>query len=197
MRFFVQGTLAKFDSMNISTMSVALVLIGLIVLWAVLTYNRFVKLVNLAKEAWSGIDVQLKRRFNLVPNLVEVVKGYAKHEAGTLERVTQMRVGSQNVSEREAEEGQISRALANLFAVAEAYPDLKASQNFLDLQDNLDEIEDHIQLARRYYNGSVRDLNVLVESFPSNLIARIFNFTTAEFFEIELARQRDVPKIEL
>lgn len=197
MRFFVQGTLAKFDSMNISTMSVALVLIGLIVLWAVLTYNRFVKLVNLVKEAWSGIDVQLKRRFNLVPNLVEVVKGYAKHEAGTLERVTQMRVGSQNVSEREAEEGQISRALANLFAVAEAYPDLKASQNFLDLQDNLDEIEDHIQLARRYYNGSVRDLNVLVESFPSNLIARIFNFTTAEFFEIELARQRDVPKIEL
>ena len=183
--------------MNISTTTVILVLLGLIALWAVFTYNRFIKLINMVKEAWSGIDVQLKRRFNLIPNLVETVKGYAKHEVSALESVTQMRASSQNVNEREAEEGMVSRALANLFAVAEAYPDLKASRNFLDLQNNLDEIEDHIQMARRYYNGAVRDLNVLVESFPSNLIAALFNFRIAEFFEIELARHRDVPKVEL
>ena len=183
--------------MNISTTTIILVLIGLAGLWVILTYNRFIKLINMVKEAWSGIDVQLKRRFNLIPNLVETVKGYAKHEASVLEDVTRMRVNSEDVNQRGAEEGQISQALANLFAVAEAYPDLKASQNFLDLQNNLDEIEDAIQMARRYYNGSVRDLNVLVDSFPSNLIARMFNFQIAEFFEIELARQRDVPKVEI
>lgn len=179
-----------------NTSMVILLLIGLIVLWAIFTYNRFIKLINRVKEAWSGIDVQLKRRFNLIPNLVETVKGYAKHETSTLESVTNLRSDSQDVNERGAKEGQISRALANLFAVAEAYPDLKASQNFVDLQNSLDEIEDDIQLARRYYNGSVRDLNVLVESFPSNLIAGAFNFKTAEFFEIELARQRDVPEVD-
>lgn len=182
--------------MNISTTTTILVLTGLAALWAVFTYNRFVKLTNMVKEAWSGIDVQLKRRFNLIPNLIETVKGYAKHETNALESVTHLRANSQDVNQRGAEEGQISQALANLFAVAEAYPDLKASQNFLDLQNNLDEIESEIQMARRYYNGSVRDLNVLVESFPSNLIARAFNFKIAEFFEIELARQRDVPKVD-
>lgn len=182
--------------MNISAFTIFLIIIGLTILWGILTYNRFIKLTNMVKEAWSGIDVQLKRRFNLIPNLIETVKGYAKHESKVLEELTSTRSGSQDVNQRGAQEGQISHALANLFAVAEAYPDLKASQNFIDLQDNLDEIENQIQMARRYYNGAVRDLNVLVESFPSNLIARVFNFATAEFFEIELARQRDLPKVE-
>ena len=182
--------------MTISTSTVVLVLIGLIVAWAIFTYNRFIKLVNRVKEAWSGIDVQLRRRFNLIPNLVQSVKGYAKHETQVLEDVTRMRAGSQDVNQRAIEEGHLSKALANLFAVAEAYPDLKASRNFLDLQDELTTIENEIQMSRRYYNGAVRDLNILVESFPSNLIARLFGFMTAEFFEIELASQRDVPKVE-
>ena len=182
--------------MNISGFTIFLLFIGLVIVWGILTYNRFIKLINRVKEAWSGIDVQLKRRFNLIPNLIETVKGYAKHESNVLEELTDIRTGSQDVNQRGAQEGQISHALTNLFAVAEAYPDLKASQNFIDLQDNLDDIENAIQMARRYYNGAVRDLNVLVESFPSNLIARVFNFTTAEFFEIELARQKDVPKVE-
>jgi len=182
--------------MTISTSTVILVLIGLIVAWAIFTYNRFIKLVNRVKEAWSGIDVQLKRRFNLIPNLIQTVKGYAKHETELLEELTQTRAGSQDVNQRGVEEGHISRAIANLFAVAEAYPDLKASRNFLELQGSLETIENEIQMSRRYYNGSVRDLNILVESFPSNLIARYFGFATAEFFEIELASQRDVPKVE-
>ena len=182
--------------MTISTFTVMLVMIGLIVLWAVITYNRFIKLINRVKEAWSGIDIQLKRRFNLIPNLVETVKGYSRHETEVLEKITSTRAGSQNVNERGAEEGRISQAIRNLFAIVEAYPDLKASRNFLDLQDNLEQIENDIQLARRYYNGAVRDHNILVESFPSNLISWFFGFAIADFFEIELARQRDLPRAD-
>ena len=181
--------------MTISTSTVTLILIGLIAVWAVFTYNRFVKLTNRVEEAWSGIDVQLKRRFNLIPNLIQTVKGYAKHEAEVLENLTETRAGAKDVNQRGAQEGEISRAIANLFAVAEDYPDLKASQNFLDLQQSLDTVESEIQMARRYYNGAVRELNILVESFPSNLVARFFRFVTAEFFEIELASQRDVPRV--
>lgn len=179
-----------------TTATVLLVLAGLVLLWSILTYNRFIKLVNRVKEAWSGIDVQLKRRFNLIPNLIETVKGYARHEAEVLQKLTAERAGTQDVNRRGAEEGQLSQAIAHVFAVAEAYPDLKASQNFVDLQDSLEQVEGEIQLARRYYNGAVRDLNILVDSFPSNLIARAFGFTNAEFFEIELASHRDVPKVE-
>ena len=182
--------------MNLSATNIILILIALTVVWAIFTYNRFIKLKHMVKEAWSGIDVQLKRRFNLIPNLIETIKGYAKHEADTMEQLTRMRTGSEDVNQRGAEEGRITQAIQNLLAVAEEYPDLKASQNFLDLQNNLDEIENAIQLARRYYNGAVRDFNVLVESFPSNLIANVFSFQNADFFEIELARQRDVPKVE-
>lgn len=182
--------------MNVSASTIILVLIGLAAVWAIFTYNRFIKLVNMVKEAWSGIDVQLKRRFNLLPNLIATVKGYAKHESGVLEKLTIARTGSQDVNERGAEEGRLSQAINNLLAVAEAYPELKASQNFLELQNSLDEIENQIQMARRYYNGSVRDLNILVESFPSNLIAQVFGFASAEFFEIELARQRDLPEVK-
>ena len=178
------------------TMTIILVILAAIVGWGIMTYNRFIKLVNMVKESWSGIDVQLKRRFNLIPNLIETVKGYAKHEAETLEELTKMRTGTDDVHERGAEEGRISKAIQDLLVVVEDYPDLKASTNFLELQRDLNEIETEIQMARRYYNGTVRDLNIQVESFPSNLIANIFNFNSAEFFEIDFAEQREVPKVE-
>ena len=180
--------------MEITT--IILIILAAIIAWVIMTYNRFIKLVNLVKESWSGIDVQLKRRFNLIPNLIETVKGYAKHEAETLEELTKMRTGTDDVHERGAEEGRISKAIQDLLVVVENYPDLKASTNFLELQRDLNEIETEIQMARRYYNGTVRDLNIQVESFPSNLIANIFNFNSAEFFEIDFAEQREVPKVE-
>ncbi|MEP4033387.1 LemA family protein [Roseibium polysiphoniae] len=170
-------------------------------LFAILLYNTLVKKRQMVEEGWSGIDVQLKRRANLIPNLVETVKGYASHEEETLDRVTDLRaqVGAlpkDDVAGRAKAEGMLSQALGKLFAVAEAYPDLKASQNFSDLHSSLDEIENAIQMARRYYNGAVRGLNVAVESFPSNLIANQFNFEKAEYFEIEDAAERAVPKVQ-
>lgn len=176
--------------------TITLVIIALIVVAVVTIYNRFIKRQNVVKEAWSGIDVQLKRRHNLIPNLVETVKGYGKHETKVLTDLTRLRTGSQDAAERGTQEQQISLAIRELLAVAEQYPNLKASQNFLDLQDNLDEIETEIQHARRFYNGAVRDLNVLVESFPSNLIANYFNFQSAEFFELDPAVPRAVPEVK-
>lgn len=169
--------------------------------FAILLYNALVKKRQMVEEGWSGIDVQLKRRANLIPNLVETVKGYASHEQETLDAVTQLRtqVGSlpkDDVAGRAKAEGQLSQALGRLFAVAEAYPDLKASQNFSDLHQSLDDIEDAIQMARRYYNGAVRGLNVAVESFPSNLIANQFKFEKAEYFEIEDEADRAVPTVQ-
>ncbi|MEM9635954.1 MAG: LemA family protein [Pseudomonadota bacterium] len=169
--------------------------------FAILLYNTLVKKRQMVEEGWSGIDVQLKRRANLIPNLVETVKGYASHEQETLDAVTQLRtqVGSlpkDDVAGRAKAEGQLSQALGRLFAVAEAYPDLKASQNFADLHQSLDDIEDAIQMARRYYNGAVRGLNVAVESFPSNLIANQFKFEKAEYFEIEDDADRAVPTVQ-
>ncbi len=174
----------------------ALTISGLIVVAVVVIYNRFIRKQNVVMEAWSGIDVQLKRRHNLIPNLIETVKGYVKHEKSALTELTQLRTGSQLAAERQQQETHISRGIQNLLAVAEQYPDLKASRNFLDLQDNLDAIEGEIQHARRYYNGAVRDLNILVESFPSNLIAKTFGFRTAEFFELESPAQRTVPEVK-
>ncbi|MEJ5349899.1 MAG: LemA family protein [Desulfosoma sp.] len=165
-------------------------LIGVLVLaglFAVTIYNRLVRAKNLVEEAWSGIDVQLKRRTDLIPNLIETVKGYMQHERGVLDQVTRLRARSLaagSVEERASAEGAMSRALGALFALAENYPDLKANQNFLELQSTLTGIEEQIQLARRYYNGTVRDLNILVESFPSNLLASAFGFRKAPFFEI-------------
>lgn len=175
---------------------VTLIVVAAIVGWGVVVYNLFIKRKNLVQEAWSGIDVQLKRRYNLIPNLVETVKGYRKHESEVLAKLTRQRTGSAEVAERGEKESEISHALQNLLAVAEDYPDLKANENFLDLQNSLDEIEEHIQQARRYYNGAVRNFNTLVESFPSNLIARSFGFRTAEFFQIDLATQRELPKVQ-
>lgn len=177
-----------------STLLILLIVAGLIILYGVIVYNRFIKDRNTIDEAWSGIDVQLKRRHNLIPNLVETVKGYASHEAGVLEEVTAQRTGSRMADVNE-QETRISKALVDLFAVAEQYPDLKASGNFADLQSELSEIEDHIQLARRYYNGAVRDYNTRVESFPSNLVASYFDFVKREFFEIEVSAERELPQV--
>jgi LemA protein len=178
---------------------ITLGLIAAVALWAVSIYNGLVKLKNMVEEGWSGIETQLKRRSNLIPNLIETVKGYAEHEKTTFQEVTELRTRAMSggsVGERSQSEGMLGAALGKLFAVAEAYPELKANGNFQSLQDDLGEIEDEIQLSRRYYNGTVRDLNVKVESFPSNLIANQFGFQTAEFFEIENEEDRAVPEVK-
>ena len=166
--------------------------------WIVWTFNRFVRLRNQVKEAWAGIDVQLQRRYDLVPGLVATVKGYMKHESGVLERVSRLRGHpDMPVDQRGGEESGLSRSIGRLFALAEDYPDLKASEGFQQLHRSLVEIEEQLQYARRYYNGSVRDNNNLVEGFPALLVARLFNFRQAGFFEIELASQRAAPVIGL
>lgn len=179
-----------------------LIFLGVIValvLWAIAIYNRLVKNRNLVEEGMSGVDVQLKRRSNLIPNLMETVKGYMGHEKEVLEKVTELRAKAAeagNLEERGRAEGMLSGALGRLFAVAESYPDLKANQNFIELQNSLEEVEEQIQLARRYYNGAVRNLNILVESFPSKLVADTFGFAKAEYFEIEDEAERQVPKVD-
>jgi len=175
-----------------------LISLFIVLAWAVWTYNRLVQLRNQVDEAWAGIDVQLQRRHELVPNLVATVKGYMKHESGVLERVTKLRGNPQmGREERASQESGLSRSIGRLFALAEDYPDLKASEGFRQLHASLVEIEEHLQFARRYYNGSVRDNNNLVEGFPCMLIARMFAFITAAFFEIELASQRAAPELDL
>jgi len=178
-------------------------LIGLAALagFVVILYNRLVKSKQMVEEGWSGISVQLKRRSDLIPNLLAAVKGYMSHEKGVLEQVTEMRAraaaaeGSEPAQRAKAE-GALSGALVRLFAVMENYPDLKANQNVIDFQNALEDIENHLQMARRYYNGAVRNLNVLVESFPSNFIANYFQFRKAEYFELEDEQDRAVPRVE-
>jgi LemA protein len=174
-------------------------LIAGIVLWAVVLYNGLVRKRNTVEEAWSGIDVQLKRRTDLIPNLVTTVKGYAAHEQSILEDIVRLRgqaQKAQGVGETAQTQELLGQALGRLFALAENYPDLKANTTFLQLQSSLQEIEEQIQLARRYYNGAVREMNIAVEAFPSNLIANRFSFVKAEFFELENATERAVPKVE-
>ena len=169
---------------------------ALLALWFLGIYNRFVRLRNLAQEAWSGVDVQLKRRWDLVPNLVETVKGYAAHEKQIFEDVARLRSESLAASTpgaKAAVENALTQSLRSVFAVAEAYPELRASENFQDLQRNLSELEEQIQMARRCYNGSVRDYNILVDSFPSLLVARAFAYGKMDFFELDEA-ERAVPK---
>jgi len=166
--------------------------------YGITIYNRLVRKRTLAEEAWSGIDVQLKRRADLIPNLVQTVKGYATHEAETLAEVTRYRGQAQQAtgqSERQQAEKGLSQALFNLMAVSENYPELKADQNFLDLQQALMDLEDQIQLANRYYNGTVRDLNILIEQFPSNLVARWAKFVKRSFFELENPQDRIAPVV--
>ncbi len=163
-------------------------IIVVVILWFVGAYNGFVSLRNRTKEAWADIEVQLKRRYDLIPNLVNTVKGYATHESSAFENVTKARsmaMGAQGPTTDHAQaENMLTGALKSVFAIAEAYPDLKANQNFLSLQGELSDTENKIQAARRFYNANVRDLNTKVESFPSNLIANMFNFVKMEFFDL-------------
>ena len=177
-------------------------ILGLVVLvggYLAYAYNGLVSRKNLVEEGWSGIDVQLKRRADLIPNLIETVKGYAAHEDKLFRDIAELRAKSitgGTVGEQSAVGQAMSAALGKLFAVAEAYPELKADANFRDLQDKLSGIEDEIQLSRRYYNGSVRNLNTMIESFPSNFVANQFKFQKAEFFEIGDPVAREVPKVD-
>ena len=181
------------------TTMIILVVAALLVLYAISIYNRLVSNRNLVKEGWSGIDVQLRRRADLIPNLIETVKGYAAHEKGVLEEISEARarsLGAQGVGDQAAAEKGLSAALGRLFAVAEAYPELKADANFRDLQAQLATIEEDVQSARRYYNGAARNQNILIESFPSNLVANYFRFEPAAFFEIGDEAARNVPKVD-
>jgi len=174
-------------------------IILLILLAFVAMYNSLVRLKNRAQEAWADIEVQLKRRYDLIPNLVNTVKGYAVHEKELLEKVTQARtaaLSAQTIAEKAQTENVLTGALKTLFAVSENYPDLKASVNFLELQRELTDTEDKIQAARRFYNANVRDLAIKIESFPSNLIAKIFNFKKMELFELEETAAKEPPQVK-
>ncbi|RFB97171.1 hypothetical protein B5K11_04485 [Rhizobium leguminosarum bv. trifolii] len=182
-------------------MYVILAIIVVIALYVVFIYNGLVRSRQMAEEAWSGIDVQLKRRADLIPNLIETVKGYAAHEKSTLEEVVALRNKAQavpagDVAGRAQAEGLLGQALGRVIALAEAYPDLKANQNFAELQASLETMESELQMARRYYNGAARDLNVKVESFPSNLVAGQFGFAKRDYFEITNEADRAVPSVK-
>lgn len=167
-------------------MIAVLVFAGLLVFWVIFLFNGLIRLKNRVEEAWSDIDVQLKRRYDLIPNLIETVKGYAKHEREVLESVTEARtraMGAQDTKDQVEAENMLSDTLKSLFAVSENYPDLKANQNFLELQRELSDTENKIQASRRFYNGNVRDFNTKIQSFPNNMIAGTLNFKEKDFFE--------------
>ncbi len=166
---------------------IILAIVVVIVFWFALAYNSFVRFTQRVKEAWSDIDVQLKSRYDLIPNLVETVKGYAAHEAGTLEKVTDMRTRAMNATapaEKAEAENMLSGALKSLFAVSEKYPNLKANENFLELQRQLEDTENKLQAARRFYNSAVQDLNTKLQAFPSNLVGNMFGFKPADYFKV-------------
>lgn len=174
-------------------------IVGITVLWIVFVFNRLVVFVNRTKEAWSDIDVQLKRRYDLIPNLIETVKGYASHEKEVFEKVTAARaraLGAQNVKEKAEAENALSATLKSLFAVSENYPQLQAAQNFLELQRELRDTEDKIQAARRFYNGNVRDLNIQIESFPANIVAAMFGYKKMELFELDNAKEKEPVQVK-
>jgi LemA protein len=182
-------------------MGIGAIVLVLIAVYLIFSYNSLVSLRNKVEESWSSIDVQLKRRYELIPNLVNTVKGYAAHESGTLEKVIQARNSAMAASSSkdvgaqvQAEQG-LAGALKSVFALAESYPDLKANTNFLELQRSLSDIEETVANARRYYNAIVRDNNTKVESFPTNIIAQSFNFEKATFFELDSADERTAPKV--
>jgi len=178
---------------------VVLVVVVLLVLWLIGVYNSLVKLKNRVKEAWSDIDVQLKRRYDLIPNLVETVKGYMTHERETLTKVTEARAAAMSAKGIEAKgkaENMLSDTLKSLFALSENYPDLKASQNFLQLQDEISDTENKIQASRRFYNGQVRDFNTKIEVFPNNIVAGMMKFKAWEFFEVEREEEKENVKVK-
>ena len=172
-----------------------LIVIAAVVLYVISIYNRLVRLKNQSEEGWSGISVQLKRRYDLIPNLVNCVKGYAAHEKETLEKVIEKRNQAMSIqapAEEAAAENEFTRTIKSLFALSESYPDLKANTTFIELQQSLNTVEDDLQNARRYYNATVRNLNTAVDSFPSNLIAQKFGFTKREFFDIDETERQNV-----
>jgi len=179
---------------------IILIIIAAVIILTVIYYNKFISLRTQAGEAWSDIDVQLKRRYDLIPNLIETVKGYADHEAKTLADVTEMRTAAMNAGTPETSakaENMLSGALKSLFAVSENYPDLKANENFIELQKELTDTENKIQASRRFYNTTVRDLNIATESFPSNIVANMFKFTKREFFDLDEApEEREIVKVD-
>lgn len=178
---------------------IILAVIAIFFFYGISIYNRLVKLKTMVEEAWSSIDVMLKKRHDLIPNLVETVKGYATHERATLDSVTRARaaaMGANTIQEKEVAEKNLSQAMMNLNAVAEQYPDLKANTNFLQLQGELSALEGDIEKSRRYYNGTVRENNILVDTFPSNILANIFKFTKSTFFELDNVAERIVPSIK-
>lgn len=184
-----------------SSLTIVLIVLAVVVLAIVVFYNKFVRLVNQAKEAWADIEVQLKRRYDLIPNLINTVKGYATHEQTAFEKVTEARtkamLGGGATKEHAEAENMLTGALKSVFAIAEAYPDLKANTNFLELQRELSDTENKIQASRRFYNGTVRDLNIAVESFPGNVIAKGFGFGKMELFDLpdgDVAQQ--VPEVK-
>lgn len=184
-------------------MWIILAIIVLIVLWFIFAYNSFIRLITRAKEAWADIDVQLKRRYDLIPNLVNTVKGYATHESTAFEKVTAARTAAMNagsgasLAEKGKAENMLTGALKSVFAIAEAYPDLKANQNFLELQRELSDTENKIQASRRFYNTNVRDLNIAVDSFPKNIVAKTFSFGKMEFFELGEGEQAAKNPVEV
>lgn len=180
---------------------VLIVVFGLVVLWLIGAYNRLVRLRNQYKNAWAQIDVQLKRRWDLIPNLVETVKGYTKHEAETLQKVTEarniaQRAAGQGVAKQAEAESMLSGALSRLMVVVEAYPELKANQNYLALQEELTSTENKIGFSRQFYNDTVMKFNTKIQMFPTNIVAGVFNFKQAEFFELKDEAAREAPKVQ-
>ncbi len=178
---------------------IVLGVIAVIIFWFIAVYNGLIRLKNQTDEAWSDIDVQLKRRYNLIPNLVETVKGYATHEREVFEKVTEARSQAMNTqapADKAKAENMLTGALKTLFAVAENYPQLKASDNFAKLQDELSDTENKIQAARRFYNGNVRDFNIKLQTFPNNLVAGMLGFNKREFFELESEGERQAPEVK-
>ena len=184
-----------------NTTTIVLAVLAIIVLWVIFAYNNLVTLTNRAKEAWSDISVQLKRRYDLIPNLVETVKGYAAHESSAFENVTKARAAAMGASsgtpaDQAAAENQLSGTLKSLFAITEAYPELKANQNFLALQQELGDTEDKIQASRRFYNGTVMSLNTSIQTFPGNLIASSFGFKQMDLFELASPAEAEPVKVQ-
>ena len=182
-----------------TTTWIILAILAAIIVWMISIYNGLIRLKNRVDEAWADIDVQLKRRYDLIPNLVETVKGYAKHERELFTKVTEARsraMQAGSLKDKAEAENMLSQTLKSLFAVAENYPELKASENFAKLQDELTDTENKIQAARRFYNGQVRDFNTKIQIFPNNLIANMLGFAPREFFEIEEEEAREPVKVD-
>ena len=178
--------------------NIILIILAIVAFWLILTYNWLVRLKYRVKESWADIDVQLKRRYDLIPNLIETVKGYAAHEKETFESVSNARaraMGAQSVHEKEIADNMVTSALKSILAIAEAYPQLRAVENFVKLQDELSDTENKIQAARRFYNGNVMELNTKIETFPTNLIVKIFGFQKQEFFQLENEEAKESVKV--